>query len=145
MASFDWSCHKRTKFVFFFVTCIYHCNSEVRTLFTRLNLPLDDYPSFHFMLCVLLSYKILINRRRTSTAANEIHFKCTYLRVRTKSSPTPKKKNERKQWIDKLKKWSRKLLPSPSASSKFGSSILKFFKHAQFFMYTQNHFGILKS
>ena len=37
------------------------------------------------------------------------------------------------------------LMPSPSASSKFGSSILKFFKHAQFFMYTQNHFGILKS
>ena len=31
------------------------------------------------------------------------------------------------------------LMPSPSASSKFGSSILKFFKH------TQNHFGILKS
>ena len=37
------------------------------------------------------------------------------------------------------------LMPSPSAFSKFGSSILKFFKHAQFFMYTQNHFGILKS
>ena len=36
-------------------------------------------------------------------------------------------------------------MPSPSAFSKFGSSILKFFKHAQFFMYTQNHFGILKS
>ena len=36
------------------------------------------------------------------------------------------------------------LLPSPSASSKFASSILKFFKHAQFFMYTQNYFGILK-
>ena len=38
-----------------------------------------------------------------------------------------------------------RLMPSPSASSKFGSSILKFFKRAQFFMYTQNHFGILKS
>ena len=38
-----------------------------------------------------------------------------------------------------------RLMPSPSAFSKFGSSILKFFKHAQFFMYTQNHFGILKS
>ena len=37
------------------------------------------------------------------------------------------------------------VLPSPSASSKFGSSKLKFFKHAQFFLYTQNHFGILKS
>ena len=36
-------------------------------------------------------------------------------------------------------------MPSPSTSSKFGSSILKFFMHAQFFMYTQNHFGILKS
>ena len=36
-------------------------------------------------------------------------------------------------------------MPSPSASSKFGLSILKFFKHVQFFMYTQNHFGILKS
>ena len=35
-------------------------------------------------------------------------------------------------------------MPSPSASSKFGLSILKFFKHAQFFMYTQNHFDILK-
>ena len=34
---------------------------------------------------------------------------------------------------------------SPSAFSKFGLSILNFFKHAQFFMYTQNHFGILKS
>ena len=40
---------------------------------------------------------------------------------------------------------SRLFMPSPSASSKFGSSILKFFKHAHFFMYTQNHFGILKS
>jgi len=39
----------------------------------------------------------------------------------------------------------RLLMPSPSASSKFGSSILKFFGHAQFFMYTQNRFGILKS
>ena len=37
------------------------------------------------------------------------------------------------------------LMPSPSTSSKFGSSILKFFKHAQFFMYTQNRLGILKS
>ena len=37
------------------------------------------------------------------------------------------------------------LLSSPSAFSKFGSSLLKFFRHAQFFMYTQNHFGILKS
>ena len=36
-------------------------------------------------------------------------------------------------------------MPSPSASSKFGLSILNFLKHAQFFMYTQNHFGILKS
>ena len=36
-------------------------------------------------------------------------------------------------------------MPSPSAFSKFGLSILNFFKHAQFFMYTQNHFGILKS
>ena len=34
-------------------------------------------------------------------------------------------------------------LPSPSAFPKFSSSILKFFKHAQFFSYTQNHFGIL--
>ena len=38
-----------------------------------------------------------------------------------------------------------KVMPSPSAFSKFSSSILKFFKHAQFFVYTQNHFGILKS
>ena len=38
-----------------------------------------------------------------------------------------------------------RLMPSPSAFSKFGLSILNFFKHAQFFMYTQNHFGILKS
>ena len=37
------------------------------------------------------------------------------------------------------------LMPSPSADSKFVLSILKFFKHAQFFMNTQNHFGILKS
>ena len=37
------------------------------------------------------------------------------------------------------------LLRSPSADSKFVLSILKFFKHAQFFMYTQNHFGTLKS
>ena len=36
-------------------------------------------------------------------------------------------------------------MPSPSAFSKFSSGILKFFKHAQFFVYTQNHFGILKS
>ena len=36
-------------------------------------------------------------------------------------------------------------MPSPSAFSKFGSSILKFFKHAQSFMYTQNHFSILKN
>ena len=33
-------------------------------------------------------------------------------------------------------------MPSPSAFSKFSSSILKFFKHAQFFVYTQNHLGI---
>ena len=38
-----------------------------------------------------------------------------------------------------------KLIPSPSASSKFGSSIFNFFKHAQFFVYTQNYFGILNS
>ena len=37
------------------------------------------------------------------------------------------------------------LMPSPFAFSKFGLSILNFFKHAQFFMYTQNHLGILKS
>ena len=37
------------------------------------------------------------------------------------------------------------VMPSPSASSKFGLNIFNFFKHAQFFMYTQNHFGILKS
>ena len=36
-------------------------------------------------------------------------------------------------------------MPSPSAFSKFASSILKFFEHPQFFMYSQNHFGILKS
>ena len=30
------------------------------------------------------------------------------------------------------------VMPSPSASSKFGSNILKFFKHAHFLMYTQN-------
>ena len=35
-------------------------------------------------------------------------------------------------------------MPSPSASSKFVLSVLKI-KHAQFFMYTQNHFGIIKS
>ena len=35
---------------------------------------------------------------------------------------------------------SSKLVPSPSVFSKFSSSILKFFKHAQFFVYTQNHF-----
>ena len=34
---------------------------------------------------------------------------------------------------------------NPSASSKFGLTILKFFMDAQFFMYTQNHFGTLKS
>ena len=33
----------------------------------------------------------------------------------------------------------------PSADSKFVLSILKFLKYAQFLMYTQNHFGILKS
>ena len=33
-------------------------------------------------------------------------------------------------------------MPSPSAFSKFTSGILKFFKHAQFFVYTQNQFGI---
>ena len=38
-----------------------------------------------------------------------------------------------------------RVMPSPSAFSKFGSSILKSFKHAQFFMYTQNHFSILKN
>ena len=38
-----------------------------------------------------------------------------------------------------------KLLPSPSADSIFVLSTLKFFKHAQFFMHTQNNFGILKS
>ena len=36
-------------------------------------------------------------------------------------------------------------MPSPSAFSKFGSSILKIFRHAQFFMYTQNHLRLLKS
>ena len=41
--------------------------------------------------------------------------------------------------------YNRRVMPSPSASSKFGLSVLKFFKHAQFFMYTQNHFVILKS
>ena len=45
----------------------------------------------------------------------------------------------------KILKFSKYLMPSPSASSKFVLSVLKFFKHAQFFMYTQNHFGILKS
>ena len=35
-------------------------------------------------------------------------------------------------------------MPSLSALSKFGLSILKFFKHAQSFMYTQNYFGILE-
>ena len=42
-------------------------------------------------------------------------------------------------------KTEKTFMPSPSASSKFGLSILNFFGHAQFFMYTQNHFGILKS
>ena len=46
-------------------------------------------------------------------------------------------------WRKEIRKYL--LMPSPSASSKFGSSILKIFKHAQIFMYTQNHFGILKS
>ena len=32
-----------------------------------------------------------------------------------------------------------------SQKSKFGWSILKSFKHAQFFMYTQNHFGKVQS
>ena len=36
-------------------------------------------------------------------------------------------------------------MPSPSADSKFVSSVLKSFKHARFFKYTQNNFGILKS
>ena len=36
-------------------------------------------------------------------------------------------------------------MPSPSASSKFGLSTLKFFKHTQFLKYPQNNFGILKS
>ena len=47
--------------------------------------------------------------------------------------------------ISHVKQVRLEVMPSPSASSKFGLSILKFFKHAQFFMYTQNHFGILKS
>ena len=37
------------------------------------------------------------------------------------------------------------VMPSPSADSKFVLSLLKLFKHAQFIVYTQNHFGILKS
>ena len=37
------------------------------------------------------------------------------------------------------------VMPSPSADSKFVLSILKFFKHAQFFNHTQNIFGMLKS
>ena len=37
------------------------------------------------------------------------------------------------------------LLPSLSAFSKFSLSILKFFNHAQSFMYTLNHFGIHKN
>ena len=36
-------------------------------------------------------------------------------------------------------------MPRPSVSSKFGSSILKFLKQAQFLMHTQTHFGILNS
>jgi hypothetical protein len=36
-------------------------------------------------------------------------------------------------------------MPSPSADSKLVLSILKNFKHTQFFNYTQNVFGILKS
>ena len=47
--------------------------------------------------------------------------------------------------MQRCKNFCLKLMPSPSASSKFGLSTLKSFKHAQFFMYTQNHFGILKS
>ena len=48
-------------------------------------------------------------------------------------------------YFQSFKQKFRILMPSPSAFSKFGSSILKFFKHAQFFVYTQNNFGILKS
>ena len=38
-----------------------------------------------------------------------------------------------------------RLVPSPSAFSKFVLSTLKFFKHTQFLKYPQNNFGILKS
>ena len=38
-----------------------------------------------------------------------------------------------------------RLMPSPSADSKFVLSIPKIFKHTQFFNHTQNVFGILKS
>ena len=44
-----------------------------------------------------------------------------------------------------LRPLSGTLMPSPSAFSKFVLSILKFFKHAQSYVYTQNHLGILKS
>ena len=37
------------------------------------------------------------------------------------------------------------LMPSPSASSKYILSTLKFFKYTQFLKYSQNIFGILKS
>ena len=36
-------------------------------------------------------------------------------------------------------------MPSPSAFSKFGLSILKFFKDDKYFMYSKNYFGIFKS
>ena len=49
------------------------------------------------------------------------------------------------QSSDTIRQVQNSLMPSPSAFSKFGSSILKFFKHPQFFRYTQNNFGILKS
>ena len=41
--------------------------------------------------------------------------------------------------------WRFQVLPSPSDDSKFVFSIPKIFKHTQFFNYTQNVFGILKS
>ena len=53
-------------------------------------------------------------------------------------------KSDLSNWKKKVEN-SKVLMPSPTTSSKFGLSILNFFKHAQFFMYTQNHFGILKS
>ena len=54
--------------------------------------------------------------------------------------------SDRQHWaLENLSAMRNGLMPSPSAFSKFGLSMIKFFKHAQFFMYTQNHFGILKS